>query len=105
MGSPVLKAHLLRALTRTTLKLATSPIKSPPKIRLDPETTSEDQEVKDVFESFVTNVYTEVSAIKCFINEKFQYPLMYYTVVFSLPNVQRHFEMLRYGTDVRSDRY
>jgi len=74
MGSPVLKAHLLRALTRTTLKLATSPIKSPPKIRLDPETTSEDQEVKDVFESFVTNVYTEVCvcAMKWFIKEKYQ---------------------------------
>lgn len=33
----VLKSHLIRALTRTTLKLSTtSPTKSPPKILLEP---------------------------------------------------------------------
>lgn len=61
MEAPVLKAHLLRALTRTTLKLATtSPSKSPPRIRLEPDSGSEDLEVKDVFQTYVANVYTEV---------------------------------------------
>ncbi|KAK6624944.1 hypothetical protein RUM44_011808 [Polyplax serrata] len=66
--SKILKSHLIRALTRTTLKLSTtSPSKSPPKILLEPENNGKEEtettaprDSKDVFHSFVTNIYTEV---------------------------------------------
>lgn len=47
IDSKILKSHLIRALTRTTLKLSTtSPSKSPPKILMEPENNG-----KDNFES------------------------------------------------------
>lgn len=67
IDSKILKSHLIRALTRTTLKLSTtSPSKSPPKILLEPESSGKDdpevssKDAKDVFHFFVTNIYTEV---------------------------------------------
>lgn len=39
-----MKSHLIRALTRTTLKLSTtSPSKSPPKIVLEPENLGKEE--------------------------------------------------------------
>lgn len=60
MEQPILKAHFLRALTRTTLKLAaTSPSKSPPRIHMDPESGAED-DWNDEFRAYVDNIYSEV---------------------------------------------
>lgn len=66
MDQPILKAHFLRALTRTTLKLATtSPSKSPPRIHMDPDSGTED-EMKDEFRAYVDSVYSEVWVFKFF---------------------------------------